>query len=88
MITPIRDAGISCGFVGRTVQRVRDVRTSDDVVIDRHYDTWVASKRGHDFRVAAEEWRALSTTYTAVIGPRVVAALNAWGEPKRQRRKV
>ena len=83
MVTPIRAGGISSGFVGRPVKHVRDVRISDDVVIDTRYDTWVASKRGHDFLAAAEEWRALSTTYTAVIGPRVIAALNAWGEPRR-----
>jgi len=85
MITQIQDAGISCGFVGRTVKHVRDVRASDDVVIDWQYDDWVASSRGQEFRTAEEEWHALCDRYTAVVGPHVETALKAWGV-RRERR--
>ena len=78
MITTIRDAGISCGFVARAVTKVRDVRLSDDVVIDPHHHAWVASSRAEKFRAASTQWHTLSTMYVQKVGPKVEAALSGW----------
>ena len=43
MITPVGHAGISCGFVARTVTVVCDVNLHDDVVIDAQQDAWQCS---------------------------------------------
>jgi hypothetical protein len=78
MVTPVSDGGISCGFVGRTVKNVRDVRIHDDVVIDTRFEHWCTSTRAAEFGDAAREWHAMYPAYVQRVGPKVLAALAAW----------
>ena len=75
MVTPVSDGGISCGFVGRTVKNVRDVRIHDDVVIDTRFEHWCTSTRAAEFGDAAREWHAMYPAYVQRVGPKVLAAL-------------
>jgi len=84
MVTPIQDAGISAGIVGRCVRQVRDVRADNDIIIDPDIVKWRASNRGAQFSEAQQEWHQMSSRYQTTIEPRVQAALRQWQAPRRR----
>ena len=79
MTTPIPGCNVSCGYVGREVRYVRDVRLQDDLVISSDEEEWQASMRGQEFLEALDNWKATKLTrYLAMTEVRVPKALAAW----------
>ena len=88
MVTPVRAAGISCGFVARNVTMVRDVNLHDDVVIDAQHDAWQCSDNAAQMRRAEQRWHELCPSYVSAVQPRVEAALQSWGTAKLRNRHL
>ena len=80
MQTPISANDISCGLVAREVTHVREVRLSDDVVIN-HKQAWSKSARQKAFQRAQILWQHCSATYARIVTPKVEFALSKWNWP-------